>query len=189
MMKRIIARTRSYIHAPHARIQVGKMAAIAGGRRYRRETSKRRATRNRAKGYSGDPKVGYPLDDVVTLLEVGLAQLVVLLLDLQDLVAGLLVQAIDLILTAVDLLERLLYLDVVVTRVPLARARVLQLLGLLVRRRHVVRSLLNARSCHHSTRAAHSVYFSYAIVLVTPLPAAECAPRATNRSHESRDDT
>lgn len=125
------------------------MAAVAGGRRHRRETSKGRArrapisrcrlaerwARRRSKGYSGDPKVGYPLNDVVTLLEVGLAQLVILLLDLEDLVAGLLVQAIDLILTAVDLLEGLLYLDVVIAGVPLARAWIF-LLGLLVRRRH-----------------------------------------------------
>lgn len=88
--------------------------------------------RRRRKGYSGDPEVGYPLDNVVTLLEVGLAQLVILLLDLEYLVAGLLVQAIDLILTAVDFLEGLLDLDVVVPGVSLARARILQLLGLLV---------------------------------------------------------
>jgi len=95
-----------------------------------------RRTRHAVQGYSGDPKVGYPLDDVVALLEVRLAQLVILLLDLEDLVAGLLVQAIDLILTTVDLLQGFLYLDVVIPRVPLARARVLQLFGLLVRRRH-----------------------------------------------------
>jgi len=122
---------------------------VAGGRRHRRETSKRRAAvhifhcrltkrrvPSRPKGYSGDPEVGYPLDDVVTLLEVGLAQLVILLLDLEDLIAGLLVQAIDLILTPVDLLEGFLYLNVVVTYVSLAGARILQFLGFLARRRH-----------------------------------------------------
>lgn len=136
------------IHA-YARIQVGKMAVAAGGRRHRRETSKRNAAAHifhcrltkrrvphRPKGYSGNPEIGYPLDDIVTLLEVGLAQLVILLLDFEDLIAGLLVQAIDLILASVDLLEGFLDLDVVVTHVSLAGAWILQFLGLLARRRH-----------------------------------------------------
>lgn len=138
------------IHA-RARTQVGKMAAspadagIAEKRQNGVATARPLADRRHIReGYSGDPEVGYPLDDVVALLEVGLAQLVILLLDLEDLVAGLLVQAIDLILAAVDLLEGLLYLDVpyVILRVPLARARVLQLLRFLVGRRH----RCNARS-------------------------------------------
>lgn len=52
----------------------------------------------------GHPEVRNLLDQLVSFLEERLAQLVVLLLDFQDLFAGLLVQRVDLVLTVVDLL-------------------------------------------------------------------------------------
>lgn len=63
--------------------------------------------------HRGHPKVGDALDQLAALLVAGLPQLVVLLLHLEDLLAGLLVQRIDLVLAGINLLQRLRLLLVV----------------------------------------------------------------------------
>jgi hypothetical protein len=56
----------------------------------------------------GDPEGRYAADELGAVLVVWLAELVELLLDLENLLARLLVQLVDLALDAVDLLDRLL---------------------------------------------------------------------------------
>lgn len=99
----------------------------------------------KTKGYGGDPKVGYPLDDVVAFLEIWFTQLVVLLLDLEDLVACLLVEPVDLILTTVDLLEGLLYLQVKLPRFDATLAGLLEFLQFLCRGRHAFTTTITLR--------------------------------------------
>lgn len=117
------------------------------------------------KGYSSDPKIGYPLDNVISLLEIGLTQLIILLLNFEDFIAGLLIEAIDLILTPINLFECLLYLNIIIAWLnTLARTWILYFLSLLVRR------------SHRSTRALVttpllSVYFQYAL---TPRSSPSC---------------
>lgn len=82
------------------------------------------------KGYGRDPEVRYPLYDVVAFLEIRLAKFVVLLLDFEDLVARLLVEAVDLILTAVYFFQSLLNFQIEV------QASLLRLAQLLIWRRH-----------------------------------------------------
>jgi len=53
----------------------------------------------------GQPEFGNFPDDLVSFVEEGSAQRVVLLFHLEDLLAGLLVHGVDLVLTGVDLLE------------------------------------------------------------------------------------
>ena len=59
-------------------------------------------------GYGSDPEVGYFGDEVRSLFEERLPQLVVFLFNLQDLFTGLFVQPVNLILNLVNLFYRLL---------------------------------------------------------------------------------